>query len=251
MTDNTDLFNPEEDPSNLFTPDNEVDPDKDYFSELVGEGKKYRDEKALAKSRVVADRHISQIERENAELRQELQKRLSLEEFYEKVKTHTPPSPSNPPEPTDDDRERNEISLEQIGSLVDQRMQQQTVAERQKQNLTYVMTEAQNRLGTGFQKILRDRAAELGESESDLTQMAMHKPKVFLKLMLPDEKDTHIPTAPRSEVNAAGTNTLDGKVRNQSWYNQLKKTDPTKYTSTKVQAQMHKDALALGEKFFQ
>lgn len=256
MTENNDLFDSSpDDNSDLFTDDgNAPVEDKDYYAELVGDGKKFKDEKALAKAKIHSDQHIARVEKENAELRQELNQRLTLEEFYEKVKS-SQPSPSSHTEPTEDDRERNEISLEQIGSLVDQRVQKLTEAERaserQRQNLEYVKSEMHKRLGPGFQKLLRDRAAELGETEQDLTLIAMHKPKVFLDLMTPRKQESPTPSLPHTEVNVAGTTTLDGKVRNQSWYSQLKKTDPEKYKSPKVQAQMHKDALALGEKFFQ
>lgn len=43
-----------------------------YLSKLVGEGKKYASEEALAKSRLDADEHIARVEAEAAELREKL-----------------------------------------------------------------------------------------------------------------------------------------------------------------------------------
>jgi hypothetical protein len=38
--------------------------------------------------------------------------------------------------------------------------------------------------------------------------------------------------------------------RDSSYYDNLRKTDPKRYFTQEVQAQRHRDALKLGEKFF-
>src|SRR5688572_23205514 len=73
--------------------DNGFDDTKDYFTELVGDGKKFNDEKALAKGKAFADHHISLLEAEKAEmveehrkLREELNARAALEELIDQMK---------------------------------------------------------------------------------------------------------------------------------------------------------------------
>src|ERR1051326_7251469 len=84
-----------------------IDPDKDYFQELVGENKKYKDNAALARSRVEADRHINLIEQQNKEyrddilkLREELRARENLQDLIDKLeqqrKTEGQTTPSSP-----------------------------------------------------------------------------------------------------------------------------------------------------------
>jgi len=249
MTDTAnDLFEPEADDQGLFA-DGGIDPDKDYVSELVGENKKFKDVNTLAKSKVASDNHILKIESENAQLRQELKTRLSLEEFYDQVKTHTP-SPSTPAEPTQGEPERTQVSMEQIDSLVGKRLQEHLTLEQQKNNLAYVQSEVVKRLGPNSKTLMRDRAKEVGETEENLTHLAMNKPKLFLELMVPSVSQTHIPSLPRTELNSGNPN-KQGVVRDSNYYRQLRQTDRKKYDSRDVQIQMHKDAQALGEKFFQ
>lgn len=251
---NNDLFDSDKptDKVEMFS-DEDVASDKDYVNELVGEGKKFKDANSLAKSVAFKDSHILQIEKENAELRQKIQQSLSLEEFYDKVKgsavKSAPPSHSNPAE----DEMEESLSLEQIESLVEKRYQAHRNTEIQQANLAKAVSEAERRLGPNFRKLLRDRARELGESESDLTQLAMVKPAVFVELMAPKKaENVHFPSSPHSDIDPAKmAQNPRGEVRNKSFYDKVRKEDKARYMSREVQAQMHKDAIALGEKFFQ
>jgi hypothetical protein len=249
MTEANDLFEPEPNDQGLFS-DTDVDPDKDFASELVGDGKKYKDVNALAKKAIHADNHIRTIEEENAKLRQELQTRLSVEEFYDRVKSRTP-SPSNPEPQQQDEPERTEFSIEQIDSLVGKRLQEHLTAEQQKSNLAAVQAEVERRLGPNYRKLMRDRAREVGEVEENLVNLAMNKPKLFLELMVPNTTQTHIPGLPRTQVDSGKRGAPHGVVRDSNYYANLRKSDPKRYESREVQIQMHNDALALREKFFQ
>ena len=48
----------------LFTMSTTIDPEKDYTAELVGEGKKFKDNKELARSKVESDLFISHLQKE-------------------------------------------------------------------------------------------------------------------------------------------------------------------------------------------
>jgi hypothetical protein len=248
--DTANLFEPEpkSDPG-LFS-DEDNSPDKDFVSELVGEDKKFKDVNSLAKSKISADNHILRIESENAQLRQKLKTSMSLEEFMDQAKRM--PSPSTPSPQQRDETERNEVSIEQVESLVGKRFQEHLTQEQQKSNLVYVQTEVERRLGPNFKKLMRDRAAEVGEAEENLTNLAMTKPKLFLELMVPKVAPRESSsTLPRTEIDTGKMGNMGATVRNQSWYAKLRQTDLKKYNSREVQSQMHKDALALRDKFFQ
>ena len=85
------LFNdPVEDVANLPV----VDPNKNYLEELVGEGKKFKDPVALARSKVESDRHIAKLESELKAIRTDMNSRLSLEDLVTKLASARPePSP--------------------------------------------------------------------------------------------------------------------------------------------------------------
>lgn len=239
-----DLFSPDAgDPSNVPSPE-----DKDYLSEFVGEGKKFKDPNALAHSVVHKDIHILKLEKENAEFRQELNKRENLEELYARLKADrsSPNIPAEQPE-----GEREELNIEQkVKSLLDQGLAQYTTETEQKQNLAFVVNKIRETIGPGYQKVLTDRARELGETEADMVKLARTKPKMFLQLMVPSSiASSSMPGLPHSSVNtSSGVST--GNVRNEAFYKKMKAENPKEYKSPKTQLQMHNDALALREKFF-
>src|SRR5688572_12541162 len=67
------------------------------LEQLVGEGKKFADAEALAKCKAESDAFIETLKREQAELRRELDTRLSLEDFLDQQKaTPAAGTPSTP-----------------------------------------------------------------------------------------------------------------------------------------------------------
>lgn len=56
-----------------------------YLGKLVGEGKKFSDVEGLAKGKLESDQMISFLENQAKELREELQKRSTLDEFMQKL----------------------------------------------------------------------------------------------------------------------------------------------------------------------
>jgi hypothetical protein len=252
MADN-DLFDSSTDDQSdpLFSDQSAQSSDKDFVSELVGEGKKFKDVQALAASVLHKEMHIHKIENENAELRQRVKQGLSLEEFYDKIKTSKPdPSPSSPA--VGEQEQKPEISVEQVKALVGDTLKEHQTVEQSKANLNFAINEAKKVYGDSYKKILRDRAREIGETEQELTQLAMKKPHLFVELMVRPQKTVDTPSLPRTQIDTSKMGLTAGSgVRNMSWYSKLKAADPAKYKSREVQVQMHNDALALGEKFFQ
>lgn len=236
-------------------PTTPVSEDKSFLEELVGEGRKYADAEALAKSRIHADNHISQLEKDNEELRQELLKRQGMEEFYERLKNaRSEPEPTTPEPTSEGERQTgqpNEISQDYVRSLVNEAVSEFVSAEQQNRNKDYVMGELEKRMGPGYQAKMRERAAQLGESTQDLSEMAMKKPQVFLELMAPQVSAPQSePTNPHTQVNSGHGVPTPG-VRNNKYYEQLKAKDPKAYFSKETRVQMMNDALKLGEAFYQ
>jgi hypothetical protein len=248
MTDNTSdpLFSSsEEDQTPQPLPE-----DHDYLADLVGDGKKFKDAQTLARSVLHKEMHIKEIEKENAELRQTVKQGLSRDEFLEAIQS-LKPSPSNPANPTAGQPERTEVSIEQVKSLVEERVSQSRAEQQQQENLRYAVSEAQKRLGPSYQKLLKDRAKALGENEADLTHLARTRPKLFLELMAPQTvTDPQVPSLPKGEVDTGKLPQSNTGVRDMAFYNALKKSNPEAYKSPQVQKQMHEDALRLREKFF-
>ena len=78
MTDNT-IFDATVEQSTEDTPETS------YYDRMVGEGKKFKDNEALAYSNFEKDRFIEQLKREQKELRDDLNSRLNMEELVNKL----------------------------------------------------------------------------------------------------------------------------------------------------------------------
>jgi hypothetical protein len=262
----TDLFNtPPQTP--------EVDPNKKYYEELVGEDKKFKTNEDLAKAKAESDRFIQQLQGELAGIRQELSTRQTLEELMTKVGSQRVPenTPGNNQNPNGDDDGKNvkALSEEDIARLVEDRLTKAERARVQNSNLETVKQTLMESFGSDYVTHLKAKAAELGVSEEYLNSMAKETPKAFLKLVEADGEGSArrseaaakraTPVAgglftPPSGANIQSTNQSKGfsptGTPKMSFYENIKRTDPAKYWSAAIQNKMHKDAIALGEAFF-
>src|SRR4029450_8159059 len=89
----TDLFSDESDIN--------VDPNKNYLEELVGEGKKFKTPEDLARGKAESDSFIERLQKELHGLRNELKSRLQLEEVVDRISSasKSPISEQPPREP--------------------------------------------------------------------------------------------------------------------------------------------------------
>ena len=253
----TDLFSQQ-------TPgDTNIDPNKKYYEELVGEDKKFKTNEDLAKAKAESDRFIQQLQGELSGIRQELSTRQTLEELMTKV--GAPKAPENTPgnnqnpQGEDDGKNVKSFSEEDIARLVEDRLSKAERARVQNSNLETVKQALQESIGSDYVTHLKTKAAELGVSEEYLNSMAKDTPKAFLKLVEAGEAKRATYSAsglftPPSGANIPSTNQSKSfsptGTPKMSFYENIRRTDPTKYWSAAVQNKMHKDALALGESFF-
>lgn len=244
--------------SDLFTKDETViDPNKDYLSDLVGEGKKYKDPAAMAFGVVNAQAHIAKLESETKTLRDELQKRSTAEEILKKIteaKTETP-SLGNPPVETNrpqglDQSELLKLIAEQVANKV-----KETDAEREyRANFEHVKSELQKLWGNDWQEKLQGQAKSLGLGQEWLTQLAGAQPKAFLSLMgVQEPKPREASPFSVQSVNTAAFQTANRTgEKTQKYYNDLKLKDPVAYAKNQkaIHAEQMAQALKLGEAFF-
>lgn len=238
----TDLFkNPEDNQDNV-----------DYAAWAK---EKYGDDpQALAKAAFHKDKHIERIERENGETREELNKRITMEELLAKIESNKA-SPNTEHESRE--REQNSssnpnVSIEELEARLEQKMKdtlhqskQQDVA---KANVDYCHRELEKAWGPNYRE---KAAAMLRDLDTDATTMghlAEKNPKLFLSAML---KGTATQASkgyepPRSSFSPAPTN----QERNYAYYEKIRKEDRNKYWSREVQDQMVKDVNRLGDDFY-
>ncbi len=240
--------------SDLFPKDDlpVVDPTKNYLEELVGEGKKFSDPAALARAKAESDAHIARLERETAGLRDELSKRLSLEEAVAKIEANRK---STPPEGADKapEGDTTQMSPTELAAYVQEQVQaalaKTTSASKADANVNEAVNELRKKFGDNFQAVVEAKRKELGLGKEFMTELAAAQPKAFLALVGVTESRS-VDVLPSSSINTA---TLQGRTlgeKNKKFYDAIKAKDPSLYWSPKVQNEMHNQAIKLREKFY-
>lgn len=243
-----------------------IDPDKDYFQEYVGEGKKYKDEKAAGRALIEKDLFIEQLKREAEEARQELRSRISVEEALTKLQerqTETSgQATSHRENVSGEGNQSTSASSVDIDKLVEEKltareraMQEASRKAKEEQNLNTVRERLSEVYGPNFSSEVKKKAQELGVSTQFLTEAGAKEPNAVFKLLGLDQqkgyRDITDPAPAQSRVNTSANTGNNSGLRNEAFYQKMRKEDPKRFWSSKVQAQRHKDALELGERFFQ
>lgn len=225
-------------PTNLFddTYLTVVDPDKDYYAELVGPGKKYADQKAFGRSRVEADIHIARIEDEQKRLRAELANRIEYEDFLNQLKS-IPLTGSAITPPSEPPKDLTGFKQEDIERLLDMKLQQREQERTAEQNLNIVDRKLTEVYGQQYAQHLKRQAAELGVSESFIRNVASANPKALYRLLGIEEKtnkDNAFQPPLKNEFSFA-SGLPSGDKRGDSYYEEIRKKDPNKFFSAKIQ----------------
>lgn len=261
-----DLFTP---PKGEHQQDNANEGSTNPLEELVGEGKKYKDQVELAKAYKHADSYIESLKRELGEVRQEADKRATLEDLVEKITKATTNRSSDPApqgnesisvpgnDHNNETRNTNQsYDPKEIERLVVERIEQETNKRTQASNLESVRAELSKHWGPGYVDKLKSKANELGLSPEQLNNLAATQPKLFrtaVGLNNTNSSNSEVSTTPpanRRNNSAATPVTNDGSIRNKAYYDKLRKENLNEFLKGKTQVQMHKDAMSLGESFY-
>ena len=225
------------------------------LGELVGEGRKFNDVEALAKGKVEADKFIEQMKRENAALKEDLEKqayRLGVtEQLKETASASTAElsAPNNNNGGTSNTANTQPSSSEaDIESLVEQTLKKREQESVAKSNIALVESELEKAYGTEAAATVQQKASELGLPMAELQGMAAKSPSAFMQLMGKP--------APRSNPLVQGSIRTEGSTMQASsekdfnYYQSLRKENSALYYKPSTQRQMMADADRLGDKFY-
>lgn len=237
----------------------EVDPNKDYLSEYVGEGKKYPEGKDLAFAYANADRHIKVLEAERAaekaeaqRLRDEAASLKTLQSVLDRLNSeddttvrnkdgHKPPEPedrSSPKTPTPGDIEK--LVLE----VIENRNRQSTA----QTNESRVVEVLKANFGPGWRDVALQKAQEAGVSASELDTLSKTNPKLVFKVLDARENPSATPNA---APNARTPFSSDSKKKNFKYFEEIRKSKGSEaYFSPAVQSELFRAAKEMGEDFF-
>lgn len=229
---------------------------RDFFSELVGDDKRFKTPQDLAKSKVHGDDHINKLETELASLREDLKARLTLEEFADQLSSIQDNIDSlNNNRNTNDDfnndgaSNKSALTPEEIDSIVESKLDSRITDSRRQANASYALKEMKETFGEKYSQRIKEESERLGLGKEFVNNLAAEQPQAFLKIFGENRgmNDLAFTTPPKGNLPNHGPVVRE---RTEAYYNQLRDKDPVAYWSPKVQNQLHKDALDLGERFF-
>lgn len=228
----------------------EIDPEKDYFSEQVGEGKKYKDQTAAGRALVEKDNHITRIESENAEMRSALLKSKSMQDLIDQMAAQRPTPPVIPPvtipAKAGDPEPQTQPKVE---DLVRAEVNKITAIKTSSDNRKRVAEVLRANYGPGFKTVLEQKIEALGVGPEFIDNLAGNSPQAVLQLL--GISETVRPTtvaAPATRTNP-GTSGQNG-AKNFAFYENMRKTDKAKYFSSRNTQEMITALETQGDDFY-
>jgi hypothetical protein len=235
------------------------DATKQFFEEYVGPGKKYANVGELAKGYANADKHLSEVTRDAGIFKTEADKLKEL--LMENITNNNnqpnsneqppvPPIETPPaPPPSSEAPPKNPVEDVDLKALVKEALSEQTIEERRRTNAEATEAATIKRFGSKEDavKAIAAKAEELGLSEQWIANLAFESPKAYYATMgfQPDEQPRSSNTpAPRSDVNPAvlGTTNPQLKPNTYKYFDELRRTNPSKWRSLETQQAIMKAA---------
>ena len=223
------------------------------FETLVGEGKKFRDQEALAKGKMASDLHIENLELQLEGLRKELETRLTAEEQVAKLleagaaKNQEPQVPSAEVDTS--------ITKEDIAKLVRATLDETKSSDQLKSNEEQSNALMKAKFGDKAVEVLKTKALEMGVGTEFLKEVARKSPKAFAATMGLDQPGSNLPSMTKSTVNTAqlasqpfgGNAPQPGTYRH---YEEIRRTDTRRYWTPEIQSKLFQDRMAKGDAFY-
>lgn len=226
----------------------QVDPDKNYLTELVGEGKKFKSPEDLARGKYEADEFIRMKNAEYDKLREDYLKlheqfkaKASMEELVDRLSNVQPQNRDN----TTDADNKPAYDPREVESLIASKYQEFETQKTAQQNFKLVQDKLQERYGDNYPSVIKQQIESLGLTREFVDDLARKHPQVLLKTLgVNDQPPTEtFRSPPRSSVRNDNFAPHTPK-RDWQYYENLRKNSPAIYTNPKTQLQMHEDAKA-------
>lgn len=224
---------------------NETQTTEDWLEKVVTEkGEHWKDPQTLAKGYAHAQARIKELEALEEKMKEQDYAKTLLEQLQAKGQANeeVTPQKTEVEEPKGDTENKGHTNLspEDIESLLEK-----TLTTRERQNK--VESVLREKFGETANRVVHDRAKELGLSIDRMKELATESPDAFLRLVgEPEPKETNRQIT--SSKNTSGFDSSNSGERNHSYYTNLRRTNRKLYDS--LQSQMMKDRMRLGDKFY-
>jgi hypothetical protein len=241
-----------------------LDPNLDPLEALTKPGAKfdktkYESEsdlyKAIAKSKLEADQYIDHMKARQDELRQDY---LALREqvnagpkLQELIDRYQSAAQSNNQSniPQDDDVKPVSFDPAKIEELLEQKLSAREQLRLEEANYKMVESKLTEYYGSDYQRALKQQVDNLGLDKQFVNELARKHPQVLFRTLGLDapkrDNDFQAPITSSQRQDPFAPKTK----RTNAYYQKLRKEQPDIYRSPKIQDQMYKDALELGDAF--
>ena len=225
-----------------------------FIDHLVGDGKKFRDIEALAKGKLEADKHISEITKTLDELRAELAKQDYAKSLLEQMSkgSETGAEQPTPVTTSSSNTENTTQSASDFEALVEKVITAKEKSKTASQNISVVGEEMQKQFGDKTADYLKAKSLELNMSLDRLKEIAAESPTAFFQLIgvkKMNEKVTSGTMTTQSTIRSENFNS-NSQDRDFNFYQKLRKENRSLYYSPKIQNTMVQDRERLGDRFY-
>lgn len=236
------------------TEDHSFDDTKNYYEELVGEGKKFKDNEALAKGKAYSDKMIEvmkprfdELRTDYLKLKEELSARASMQELIDQINQQK----KTPVDDTHNNQLKTpDLDPKKIEDIVSSKILEAENSRKEEANFKSVMGKLQEKFGSNYQNYLKQQSEQLGLDQSTVNELARKSPNAFIRTFGLDAQQTEqFQSPPRSSGRADSFVPQGTEKRTWSYYQNLKKTNPSLYHDPKITNQMARDYELLGEAF--
>lgn len=233
-----------------------LDENTDFLSELVGEGKKFKDEKALARGKYEADMYVKTLETKLDEMRRDYEEARKqnmagarLEELIDRMNKSSSQSEDDRTQKSDEENTTPQFKPEDIEKMVKQKIEEAKRSDKEMLNYSQVQAKLKERFGVNYLNVLEQQKQALGLDDALINTLAKTAPAAFFKTLgLDQPSQDGFQAPPQSQIR---NNQFQPNVPKRTWsyYQGIKKKDRAEYYAPKTIAQMHRDHAELGREF--
>lgn len=218
--------------------DNDNNEVQNPLEHLVGEGKKFKSVEDLAKGKLEADQYIKRLEEEQAEIRRDLEARVSVEEALKKLTSE--PKGDVTPDNTNQERQTEQVDIDKLVTEKINQYQKQSSAAANEIECDRLMTE---KYGDKAKQTMEEIARQRNIPLELVRTTAQTSVAGFKALMgLDTQRQQSNPGITQGNTNTAamgmtGGSDLDKELED---LNALRKTNPRQYWKPAVQNRIMK-----------
>lgn len=216
------------------------------YEELVGPGKKFKDQEALAKGKSEADDYIKHLQDEIKGMREDMarleteQKHKETQQEIENLRKEIQQARSDTSE---GETTAPELTEDHLRNIVNDTLEQRETTVRATSNVEQVNSALLAKYGdpAAARTVVAKRADELGMTVEALTAMAAKSPKAVLALLEAEPKQSFTKIGHQSDVNTAKLNqenTADTTPQTEADFEKLRRENPRQYWTPAVQNQL-------------